>query len=428
MARPPPSIARRLGRSLLASALLWSLAVSAAVGLAVRFEIGELLDETLQDLAAELAPLLPAELPAGLPAAALARGAAGDQIAWQIVRHAPDGSAQVLLASAHAPLATWHATPTAGLSDVEGWRVHGHALGLDARMLYVAQPAAERDEEALEVVFGAALAALTVTLLAQLWLRRRVVQELEPLQRLSERLERVDLLATDASLGAAERAELQPVHAAIDALAEQLRRRVAHERAFGAHAAHALRTPLAGIDAQLAVAQREAPESLQPRLARVRAASGRLQRVVAALLAMFRSGVELRREPVDLHALLARLPTEGLTIEVASGQPLSADADLLVAALANLLDNALRHGAHKVWITPFDEQGLRVADDGPGVPEERRVALQRALDRQHYDGSTGLGLMLADMVARAHGGALRLPPSEQGFVVELQLAAGSAIA
>lgn len=419
--RPPPSIARRLGRSLLASALLWSLAVSAAVGLAVRFEIGELLDETLQDLATEIAPLLPAELPAAPPA----RGAASDQIAWQIVRHPPDGSAQVLLASAHAPLAPWHATPTAGLSDVEGWRVHGHALGRDARMLYVAQPAAERDEEALEVVFGAALAALTVTLLAQLWLRRRVVQELEPLQRLSERLERVDLLASDASLGAAERAELQPVHAAIDTLAQQLRRRVAHERAFGAHAAHALRTPLAGIDAQLAVAQREAPDSLQPRLARVRAASGRLQRVVAALLAMFRSGVELRREPVDLHALLARLPTEGLVIEVVSDRPLSADADLLVAALANLLDNALRHGAHKVRITPFGEQGLRIADDGPGVPEERRAALQRALDRQHVDGSTGLGLMLADMVARAHGGALRLPPSEQGFVVELMLAAGS---
>jgi len=46
---------------------------------------------------------------------------------------------------------------------------------------------------------------------------------------------------------------------------------VAAERAFNAHAAHALRTPLAGLDAQIAVALREAPEPLQGRLERIRA-------------------------------------------------------------------------------------------------------------------------------------------------------------
>ncbi|MBK9362956.1 MAG: hypothetical protein IPM99_18555 [Rubrivivax sp.] len=60
------------------------------------------------------------------------------------------------------------------------------------------------------------------------------------------------------------------MHDAIEALGERLARRVANERAFGAHSAHALRTPLAGIDLQLAVAEREAPPALQPRLARAR--------------------------------------------------------------------------------------------------------------------------------------------------------------
>ena len=41
----------------------------------------------------------------------------------------------------------------------------------------------------------------------------------------------------------------------------------------------------------------------------------------------------------------------------------------------------------------------------------RREALQAALDSQRYEDHTGLGLMLADMVARAHGGGVRLPPS-----------------
>src|SRR6185295_5326482 len=110
------------------------------------------------------------------------------------------------------------------------------------------------------------------------WLRRRVARELEPLQRLSQRLEGHEPLDGLATLGPAERRELAPVHAAIDALGARLARRVAHERAFTAHAAHALRTPLAGIDAQLAVALREAPPALAPRLQRVRAAAGRLQR------------------------------------------------------------------------------------------------------------------------------------------------------
>ena len=79
---------------------------------------------------------------------------------------------------------------------------------------------------------------------------------------------------------------------------------MAHERAFTAHAAHALRTPLAGMDAQLAVALREAPLALQPRLQRVREASGRLQRVLAALLTLFRSDLALHRAPLDLPALI----------------------------------------------------------------------------------------------------------------------------
>ena len=64
---------------------------------------------------------------------------------------------------------------------------------------------------------------------------------------------------------------------------------------------------------------------------------------------------------------------------------------------------------------------LRLVDDGPGVTPERREALQAALDAQAYDGVPGLGLMLADLVARAHGGRLRLPApaGDKGFAVEL---------
>ena len=64
---------------------------------------------------------------------------------------------------------------------------------------------------------------------------------------------------------------------------------------------------------------------------------------------------------------------------------------------------------------------LRVHDDGPGVDPARRRELRAAIDAQDYAGRTGLGLMLADLVARAHGGGLSLPESASGFVVELDL-------
>lgn len=249
--------------------------------------------------------------------------------------------------------------------------------------------------------------------------------DLQPLQDLSQRLAGHDPLRPGASLGVAGYQELQPVHAAIDALAARLVQRMAHERAFTAHAAHALRTPLAGIDAQLAVALREAPPALQPRLQRVRDASNRLQRVVAALLAIFRSGTEVQRQPIDLAALPARLPVSGLALRVLPGvlpgMQLSGDAGLLTAALLNLLDNAARHGARTVTLSAPAPGVLQVHDDGIGVTPERLAALRQALDAQDYEGRMGLGLMLADLVARAHGGALSLPDAGPGFTALLRL-------
>lgn len=428
----PRSIRRRLLRALLLWALVWSTALALAVGLAVREEVDELLDDGLKSAAEELiGPVLsaraalpeaataaPAPVPALVPAAA--HGVAGvPRFVWQQVAHG-DG-ARLLRHSAGAPAQPLRATPAPGFANVPGWRVYGLALGVDGQMLYVAQSRNERGEALAEIVLAVLTAGLPMGLLGLLWLGTRVRQELAPLQALSERLAAHDPLQPGATLGAAAYEELQPMHQAVDALAARLARRVAQERAFTAHAAHALRTPLAGIDAQLAVALREAPAPLQPRLQRVRAAAGRLQRVVTGLLALFRSGGEVQRVAIDLPRLAERLPLEGLHLQAEATAPLSADADLLTAALLNLLDNALRHGATTVTLSTPAPQLLRVHDDGSGATPAQRLALQQALDAEDYAGRTGLGLMLADLVARAHGGRLRLPEVDGGFAAELQL-------
>jgi signal transduction histidine kinase len=165
---------------------------------------------------------------------------------------------------------------------------------------------------------------------------------------------------------------------------------------------------------------RESPPGVQQRLQRVREASGRLQRVVRSLLDLFRVGAEVHRSEVDLKALLAHLPIEGLEVRVEPAT-LHADPDLLAAALANLLDNAQRYGARHVAVGLSAPGTLRLHDDGAGVTPARRGELQAALATQDYEEHTGLGLMLADLVARAHGGALTLVEVPQGFAVELWL-------
>ena len=417
---PSPSIGGRLARSLVLWSVLWCAALGAAVWVIVQEEVEELLDDSLQSAAEGLiGPLVLSLTEAVDPATLPPRSKTSGRFTWQLVSHQPRVH---LVASARgAPVAPLHDTPKPGFSNVPGWRVYGQATGRDGQMVYVAQTTEERVEAGAEIALAALFAGAPMTLLAVLWLRSRIHRELRPLRDLSERLAHYDPVHPEATLGPAERAELRPVHAAIDALAGRLTRRIAHERAFTSHAAHALRTPLAGIDAQLAVALREAEASHRPRLQRVRTAAERLQRVVVALLAMFRTGAEVQRNEIDVAALVARHPIEGLALEARGTTRLDADPDLLTAAVLNLIDNAHRHGARSVTFSTPAANVLRVQDDGPGVHPARRRELRAAIEAQDYAGRTGLGLMLADLVARAHGGGLSLPDLASGFAVELNL-------
>ncbi|WMD18366.1 ATP-binding protein [Achromobacter seleniivolatilans] len=98
-----------------------------------------------------------------------------------------------------------------------------------------------------------------------------------------------------------------------------------------------------------------------------------------------------------------------------------ADAVALGRLLDNLIGNALNHGAPPVEVNLRREDRyavLDVADHGPGiVPERRQEALRpfsRLDDARTRTGSVGLGLALAEAIARAHGGSLELLQAESG--------------
>ncbi len=427
MAGALPSIRGRLSQALVATTLAWGLVVTAAVWGVVRHEVDELLDDALHESAEIVGALLLADLPSMQAhygaVGVMPAGPHDERLIWQLV---DESARRVLLRSHKAPAAPLLADRRVGFADAgERWRVFGLALpGQPDRVLYVAQDGDERQEARAEAGRYTAGAALVVGLLSVAWLRRRVRRELTALTAMSSAVAAYDPVADAGALPAARRQELVPMRAAIVDLGGRLARRLQGERAFTAHAAHALRTPLAGVDAQLALALRECPEALRPRLQRTREATRRLQRVVTALLALFRSSAEPVCQRLDLQALVTHLPFPALSIRVTDAVPLSADPDLLVAALLNLIDNAARHGARHVMLSsrPGASAGswvVRIEDDGTGMPAATREALQQAIDTQRYEALPGLGLMLADQVARAHAGGVRLVPVESGCIVEL---------
>jgi len=90
-------------------------------------------------------------------------------------------------------------------------------------------------------------------------------------------------------------------------------------------------------------------------------------------------------------------------------------------AVTNLIDNAGRYGTRAEVSILLTEKSLRIRieDDGPGIPADRRGDAVKPFTRldsarnQNRASGVGLGLAIAADIARAHGGSLRLDKSEK---------------
>lgn len=409
-----PSIRFRLTRWIMAVSVITGLVLATSVGVLLHYALDELLDGGLQESAEVLYGILGQEQAQILRQRGMLPVPSHEEgLVWQWVGE----NGQVWLRSHRAPAAPLTSRAVLGFSDASQWRIYSMPLPKGGAVLHVAQSMDHRHHAQIWTLGGSMGLALLVGALAMLWLQTRVKTELKPLYELSEAVRGFDPLRPGAGLPAAARAELVPMVVALKDLAERLLARVTHERAFAAHAAHALRTPLAGIDMQLAVALREAPAAMRPRLLQTREAAARLRRVTTALISLFRAGGQMNWQQVRLDDLVATLPVRGVVVTVQGDRAIWCDPDLLSAALLNLLDNAARHHATAVTVSlRADERHavLSLSDNGEGMAAESLRAVQFALQTGQGDNVLGLGLTLVDLVARNHGGHVNLSVGEGG--------------
>jgi signal transduction histidine kinase len=109
---------------------------------------------------------------------------------------------------------------------------------------------------------------------------------------------------------------------------------------------------------------------------------------------------------------------------VEAGTKFSGDINLLRRALANMIDNALRHGGGLTRIGCLTkQQHLEFFVEDKGSPEQtaefvEQWKVRHARQRSGSEGGLGLGLSLVEKIARAHGGELivAVAPAERAHV------------
>ena len=311
------------------------------------------------------------------------------------------------------------------------------------------------------------LVLAVVALFAINWAVRRALRPLIELKEAVERRSPRDLSALDTM---ASPEEVRPLVSSINRLLDLVNAQTESQRRFVADAAHQLRTPLAGLQAQVeAWAQaantasqdgKNTPnmESNRPlalveyaqsaiilgvnEVSQLRDAVRRTSQLANQLLALSRADAlaldTQPMQPLDLKDLCESLLEVHLNTATAKRIDLGLDARsihvtghewLLREMVGNLLDNAVKYTSEGGTVTlrcgyrtpsGMAERATRafieVEDDGPGVPvDERDKVLERFYRVPGVAGQgNGLGLAIAQEIAHVHGSALEVGAGPHG--------------
>lgn len=239
-----------------------------------------------------------------------------------------------------------------------------------------------------------------------------------------------------------KRDELDLLSEQVNSLLIELERVVNELHHVGNNIAHDLRTPLARVQASLENAQRLMTESdaAFPFVARAIQGLEQTFALTTALLrvAQIESGrarvffgsldlSDLVNEVADLYGPVAEAKRITLDIDIAANAQVMGDRDLLLEALANLLDNAIKfspeYGSVKIAVTSLDSECIvSFVDSGPGIPEREKAQIFKRFYRGPQTtqiSGNGLGLTLVAAIVRLHNFSIEVKDGSPGSIFKL---------
>jgi signal transduction histidine kinase len=210
--------------------------------------------------------------------------------------------------------------------------------------------------------------------------------------------------------------------ATLNGMLASLERARESERRFLADASHELRTPLTALRGNVAyLARHGATPELVDELAQD---ADRLSRLTDDLLALSREEAAQRpTEEVRLDELAREAAAEhtGVAVDAPAPVRVAGDRAALTRALANLLENAERHGAEPVTVSATQNgtvAHLSVTDAGSGLaPDTAKHAFDRFWRGPSGAPGSGLGLAIVRATAERHGGRASVEGAR--FTIEL---------
>ena len=241
----------------------------------------------------------------------------------------------------------------------------------------------------------------------------------------------------------ADTAELEVLSQALNQMLARLEHGFARLSRFSEDLAHEMRTPLSNLmgQTQQLLGRSRTDEEYENVLASNLEEYERLARMIDSMLFLARCEqprATVKREPIDLHALVEQLceyfegmaQDRGICLVNHSHGQLEAEPELLRRALANLIANALRYGASDSPVTigtKVDGNTLEIMVHNQGKPiaaEHLPHLFDRFYrcdpSRNQPDDSGGLGLAIVQSIMHAHMGEAGVESDAAGTIFSLR--------
>lgn len=304
--------------------------------------------------------------------------------------------------------------------------------------ILIAETVNKRNDLRSRILLAIILPQLLLLLVCSVMLLAGVTKGLRPLHELNEEIAKRSSTQLDPVMLNNVPEEAMVLINSINLLMGRLSNAILAQNQFIADAAHQLRTPLAGIQAQLELALRQ--DQSQHQLGMISESVTKLTHIVNQLLRLSNNQPEAANiivlKPVNLLTLaqdacvdvihFALQKNIDLGLESSGEGPLpdftiSADKQRLKILLINLLDNAVRYTPEggKVTLSVIAQEkwiDIKVEDNGIGIPEQEHAMVFERFHRvlNHSQEGSGLGLSIVKEIVALHGASISVSAGAQG--------------